>query len=312
MRRAPPGKSRGARAICTDGARRIEESCLQQRNLMEPKLRVFLCHATEDKPSVRKLYRRLTESGFAPWLDEEDLLAGDDWDLTICKVVRESDIIAVCLSKCSTSKRGFVQKEIKIALDAAQYHPDGAVYIVPIRLDKCDIPERLAKWHAINLFDRGGYNKLERALSRQQCMSELWESVPDAKPTPYTDPATLQKLLKATKSDTWLTVQDYLNEFVDTIARFAETPDADATLQMCMTSRAVFASLFMRAHGGNTFDDDTFDLVELVFDTCLKVLPNAPTDKRSSHFVDCIVGRAENVRKFRAEAKVLETITWPP
>ncbi|MBU1101155.1 MAG: phage integrase N-terminal SAM-like domain-containing protein, partial [Bacteroidetes bacterium] len=35
------------------------------------KLKVFLCHATEDKPVVRKLYSRLKRIGVQPWLDDE-------------------------------------------------------------------------------------------------------------------------------------------------------------------------------------------------------------------------------------------------
>jgi len=38
------------------------------------KLRVFLCHASQDKPIVRELYQRLFAEGWIdPWLDEEKL-----------------------------------------------------------------------------------------------------------------------------------------------------------------------------------------------------------------------------------------------
>jgi hypothetical protein len=44
------------------------------------KLRVFLCHASQDKPAVRKLYASLkSEPWIDPWLDEENLLLGQDW-----------------------------------------------------------------------------------------------------------------------------------------------------------------------------------------------------------------------------------------
>ena len=39
------------------------------------KLRVFLCHSSQDKPIVRELYQRLLAEGWIdPWLDEEKLL----------------------------------------------------------------------------------------------------------------------------------------------------------------------------------------------------------------------------------------------
>jgi hypothetical protein len=53
------------------------------------------------KPSVRALAKRLRESGMAPWLDEEQLMPGQDWELEIRKAVRASDAVVVCLSKSS-------------------------------------------------------------------------------------------------------------------------------------------------------------------------------------------------------------------
>ena len=47
-------------------------------------LRVFLCHASEDKPIVRELYQRLKfEDGIDPWLDERKLLPGQDFRVKI-------------------------------------------------------------------------------------------------------------------------------------------------------------------------------------------------------------------------------------
>jgi hypothetical protein len=42
-------------------------------------LKVFLCHASADKPKVRELYRYLKRRGLQPWLDAEDLLPGQAW-----------------------------------------------------------------------------------------------------------------------------------------------------------------------------------------------------------------------------------------
>ncbi|MBP7687715.1 MAG: toll/interleukin-1 receptor domain-containing protein, partial [Thermoflexales bacterium] len=107
-------------------------------------LRVFLCHASSDKPAVRDLYQRLRADGFEPWLDEEDILPGQDWKREIPKAVRESDIVLVCLSKHSINKEGYVQKEIKVALDVAEEKPDDVIFLIPVKLEECDVPERLA------------------------------------------------------------------------------------------------------------------------------------------------------------------------
>ena len=56
------------------------------------KLRVFLCHASDDKPRVRVLDQKLWNNGFQPWLDERHLLAGQEWETAIRKEARESDV----------------------------------------------------------------------------------------------------------------------------------------------------------------------------------------------------------------------------
>ena len=53
--------------------------------------RIFLCHASEDKVPVRRVYRRLRAiNGFEPWLDEKNLLAGQDWDYEIKRALNSS------------------------------------------------------------------------------------------------------------------------------------------------------------------------------------------------------------------------------
>jgi serine/threonine protein kinase len=128
------------------------------------RLKVFLCHSSEDKPAVRDLYQRLRAEGVAPWLDEEDLLAGQDWRHEIPKAVRESDIVIICLSRQSVTKIGYVQKEIKYALDVADEQPEGAIFLIPLKLEECRVPERLSQWHWVNYFEDRGYERLLRTL----------------------------------------------------------------------------------------------------------------------------------------------------
>ncbi len=125
---------------------------------------VFICHASEDKPAARHLHKRLKADGFRPWMDEVDLLPGQDWELEIRLAVRRSDVVLVCLSARSVAKTGFVQREIKIALDAAEERPEGTIYIIPARLDECQLPERLAKWQRVDTYASDGYERLCQAL----------------------------------------------------------------------------------------------------------------------------------------------------
>jgi hypothetical protein len=117
------------------------------------KLRVFLCHASQDKPIVRELYQQLLAEGWIdPWLDKEKLLPGQDWELEIEKSVKTADVVIVCLSKESVEKEGYYQKEIRKVLDVADEKPEGTIFIIPLRLNNCQIPHRLAKWQYEDYF----------------------------------------------------------------------------------------------------------------------------------------------------------------
>lgn len=128
------------------------------------KLKAFLCHSSNDKPTVEAIYNKLVADGVEPWLDKMNLLAGQDWKLEITRAVKNSDVVIVCISHQSISKIGFVQKEIKWALDRADEQPEGSVFIIPVKLEKCKIPERLSKWHCLNWYEENAYDQLLLAL----------------------------------------------------------------------------------------------------------------------------------------------------
>jgi hypothetical protein len=126
--------------------------------------RVFLCYVPEDETEVRRLYTRLKNDGIDAWLDKEKLLPGQDWQLEITKTVKNSDAIIVCLSFQFVTKEGFVQKEIKLALDVAGEKPEGTIYFIPVRLDECTIPDSLHNYYSVDLFEDEGYEKIKRAI----------------------------------------------------------------------------------------------------------------------------------------------------
>lgn len=131
------------------------------------RLRIFLCHSSADKPAVRGLYRRLCSDDFDPWFDEESLEPGQDWKQEIEKAVRAADIVLVCLSRISVGRDGFANKEIVFALDVADEKPEGVVYIIPVKLEECEVPDRLRRWNWVELFKDQGYEKLFRALKKK-------------------------------------------------------------------------------------------------------------------------------------------------
>jgi hypothetical protein len=124
---------------------------------------VFLCHASEDKVAVRSYAARLVEAGFATWFDEEQLLPGQEWDFEIRKAISRSSAVIVFLSPRS-GKRGYVQKEIVRVLDEAERQPEGTIFVIPAKLEPCEVPDRLSRWHWVDLANPTGFRLLCKAL----------------------------------------------------------------------------------------------------------------------------------------------------
>lgn len=134
---------------------------------IQNRLKIFLCHASEDKNKVYELYERLSNEGHELWLDRVSLLPGQDWRQEIEKAVQSSDVVVVCLTKNSINKDGFIQKEISFALDTAEKKPEGVIFIIPVRLETCEIPYRLKQWQYVDFYESGGYKKILNSLSER-------------------------------------------------------------------------------------------------------------------------------------------------
>lgn len=135
----------------------------------DDRLRVFLCHSSKDKDHVAGLYLRLRNEGFQPWFDKENLIAGQNWRIVIPEAIRNSHVVIVFLSKTSVNRAGYAQKEIRSALDVADEQPPGSIFIIPARLELCDLPMGLRDLHRVDLYEPDGYDRLVLALlAREQ------------------------------------------------------------------------------------------------------------------------------------------------
>lgn len=127
--------------------------------------RVFLCHASQDKPVVYELYNALKSEGWIdPWLDQAKILPGQDWRIVIEEAVEESDVVIVCLSNQSLNKEGFVQKEIRYAYDIALEKPTGTIFLIPLRLEDCILPRGLRDRHWVDYFGPEKSNSYARLI----------------------------------------------------------------------------------------------------------------------------------------------------
>jgi hypothetical protein len=114
---------------------------------------VFISYAREDYQPALRLYQDLQRTDLQPWLDKEELLPGQSWNLEIRKAIRKSRYFVALFSSTSVQKRGYVQKEYKLSLEVLDEFPEGEIFAIPVRLDSCEIPyEKFRKLEYLDLF----------------------------------------------------------------------------------------------------------------------------------------------------------------
>ncbi|HKU72588.1 MAG TPA: toll/interleukin-1 receptor domain-containing protein [Pyrinomonadaceae bacterium] len=127
---------------------------------------IFLSYSRKDAEFVRKLYLDLREDGFNIWFDQEEIVPGQKWQQTILEVMSDVRAVILCLSTKWTGSRGYIQNELKLALELLREFPAEAIFIVPIRLDDCEIPRTLRGLHYIDVWDEASFAKVKQHLTR--------------------------------------------------------------------------------------------------------------------------------------------------
>lgn len=122
-------------------------------SLLPRRVAPFISYAREDAETAKRLYRDLTLVGAEPWLDSEKLLGGQEWDTTIKDAAKNSTHFIALISQYSVNKQGYVQKELRHALEILDEFPPNHIFVIPVRLDPSSpLHERLRRLHQIDLF----------------------------------------------------------------------------------------------------------------------------------------------------------------
>jgi len=187
-------------------------------------IKLFIGHASEDKSTALDIYNRLKEAGYSPWIDKHDLIPGFSWEDQIQSAIKESTIFLACLSNLSVTKKGYLNKELRSALSILAELPAGHAFIIPIRLDECDVPSmrisnfdvnlRDPQW--LNYWEANSFAKLEKAISMQCSKASI--SLPNISLSKLSDllvagswieadEATANIMLSITGKDSWMSVE---------------------------------------------------------------------------------------------------------
>lgn len=135
-------------------------------------LRLFLSYAHEDLRQARRLYSTLDSiPAVDVWFDKVSLLPGEKWETAIRKAIGHCRFFLLLLSGKSVAKKGFYQREVRLALKVLEEYPDGEIYLIPVRLDECEPHfEQLADLQYVDLFPdwNAGVNRILQVLKTHE------------------------------------------------------------------------------------------------------------------------------------------------
>ncbi|MGV3631737.1 MAG: TIR domain-containing protein [Bacteroidota bacterium] len=133
--------------------------------------RIFISYAKEDIHFAEQIYSYLENLGFEPWLDKKKLLPGQDWRFHIQDALHKADFIILLLSETSVDKRGYVQREFRQALDYYEDKLDSDIYIIPIKINDCEVPQKLTRFQWIE-YDQKNLDLIQKAIDQQRAKLE--------------------------------------------------------------------------------------------------------------------------------------------
>lgn len=128
---------------------------------------IFISYVRQDIQRVNIIATALRNSGFHVWLDQDQILPGQDWDLIIRKEINRCDYFLSCWSSHAVAKPGFFHAEYRYAQELARQRPEGDVFLIPIRLNDCIPPFDLGqKTHIFDCFSNEQVKSLISAIRK--------------------------------------------------------------------------------------------------------------------------------------------------
>ncbi|HEV1284224.1 MAG TPA: toll/interleukin-1 receptor domain-containing protein [Bryobacteraceae bacterium] len=156
-------------AVEIEGLGRFHRSAEGYRFDPDTQPTVFVAYALEDLAVVRRLCEALKTAGCSVWLDKDRLMPGQNWTQSIDGAITDADAFVACFSVRSVGKRGQFQSELRRALDCARKRPLDEVFLLPVRLERCSVPARIAEqWQYVDLFPdwERGVKRLVRSIRK--------------------------------------------------------------------------------------------------------------------------------------------------
>jgi len=124
----------------------------------------FLSYAQPDRAAVVRLYEHFKGVGIRAFMDVRNIRPGEEWRFRIESALRHSRLALICLSGRVVTRDGYFQDEILQALEIARTKVQGEVFLIPVRLDDCPVPDRLAAYQWVDCWRGAGIVRLIRQI----------------------------------------------------------------------------------------------------------------------------------------------------
>jgi len=127
---------------------------------------VFLSYAREDVAHARAIAAALERAGIDVWFDEQRLVGGVDWDLTIQDHIRRCSLFMPLISRTTESlHESQFRVEWQLALRRALRMAPTRPFILPVSVDDTsseapNVPDEFRRWQWLRLDELGGIDAL--------------------------------------------------------------------------------------------------------------------------------------------------------
>ncbi len=175
---------------------------------MEKQFDVFLAHSSKDKPLIRHIYRELKQRGVRPWLDEEEIKPGKQFQKEIQQaIVEQVKAAAICLGQDGLSSwqalelQSFISQCVEQNVDVIPVLLPG-VQEIPNELPFLELFQAVSFEGEIN--DKKAFDKLEWGIKGQSFKEKRGHSEDERNKIPVGPILFIVGLVLIASQDIWM------------------------------------------------------------------------------------------------------------
>ena len=128
--------------------------------------RVFIIYAHQDKKDAQLVADWLRQEGFDPWVDTEQIAAGQQWKEAIRSGLEGSGAALLLVTPNLDSSQGSTASEIRRAMAELRSKDRQLSPVIPVILQDADVPPMMRDVQAVSFQDEAGRTKIRDGLRR--------------------------------------------------------------------------------------------------------------------------------------------------